>query len=83
MAFFEDPSASVHKYLLVVNRSPDRSSRTWLTVSGRVRRIERFDPSLGASGAFVAATLTGTPPRRYLPVVLGPGRARLYRLRTV
>jgi hypothetical protein len=80
LSLFSDPEDPAAKYLLVANRSPNRLSRTRLTISSRVGSVEKFDPSLG-EGEFVPVTLGGTPPR-YLSVVLGAGRARLYRLRT-
>ena len=79
--FFDDPDDPTAKYMLVTNRSPNRASRTRLTVSGTVASAEAFDPALGETGTFVPVALPATPPR-YLNVLLGPGRARLYRLRT-
>ena len=78
---FSDPNVTTDRYVLVVNRSPNQASRTRLTVSGTVRRVERFDPSVEAPGnPFVTQTLTGSP--RYFTATMGPGRAILYRLRT-
>ncbi|MDQ3375803.1 MAG: hypothetical protein M3533_02770 [Actinomycetota bacterium] len=79
---FSDPNAPADRYVLVVNRSPNRKSRTRLTISGTVRSIERFDPSVGETGEgdFVSQPLGGDPPR-FLTVSLGAGRAHLYRLR--
>ena len=80
---FRDPNVTTHRYVLVVNRSPNQASRTRLTISGTVRRVERFDPSIGETGEgdFVSEALTGDPPR-FLTAAPGPGRAILYRLRT-
>jgi hypothetical protein len=80
---FSDPNVTTDRYVLAVNRPPNRASRTRLTVSGTVRSVERFDPSIGETGEgdFVPATLTGDPPR-FLTATPGAGRAVLYRLRT-
>ena len=81
LSLFSDPDDTTAKYLLVSNRSPNRFSRTRLTIPNTVASVEAFDPSVEPSGAFVPVTSGGTPPR-YLPTLLGAGRARLYRLRT-
>ena len=81
LGFFRKPGASTERYLLVVNRSPNRRSRTRLTISGTVKSVERFDPSAGEMGGFVPLTLGGEPRRRFLTASPGAGRALLYRLR--
>ncbi|HKH11435.1 MAG TPA: hypothetical protein VKA73_09850 [Rubrobacter sp.] len=81
LGFFKNPDGSTDRYVLVVNRSPNRASRTRLTISGTVNGVEEFDPSVDASGQFRQVTLTGDPPR-FLTVSLQAGRARLYHLRT-
>jgi hypothetical protein len=78
LGFFSDPGDSANQYLLVVNRSPNRASRTRLTIPGTVRDVYGFNTE---TGVFEQASLTGDPPR-FLNVSLGAGRARLYRLRT-
>jgi len=78
---FSDPNVTTDRYVLVVNRSPNQASRTRLTVSGTVRSVERFDPSIGEAGDLVPVTLTGDPPR-FFAATMGAGRAILYRLRT-
>ena len=75
---FSDPNVITDRYVLVVNRSPNKASRTRLTISGIVKSVERFDE---ASSGFVPATLTGDPPR-FLTASPDAGRAVLYRLRT-
>lgn len=81
LGLFSDPGDPTNRYLLVVNRSPNRASTTRLTISGTVRSVDEFDPAVGTTGQFMPATLGGDPPR-FLNVALGAGRARLYRLRT-
>ena len=77
---FNDPNDTDKRYVLVVNRSPNRASETTrLTVSGIVRSVDRFDPSIGEMGEFVPEALDGDPPR-FLHPSPGPGRAVLYRL---
>jgi hypothetical protein len=61
-----------------VNRSPNRASRTRLTIAGTVKSVEEFDPS---TRLFRRTVLTGAPPR-FLTASLGAGRSRLYRLCT-
>ncbi len=78
---FSDPNVTTERYLLVVNRSPNQASRTRLTVSGTVRSVERFDPSIGEAGDLVPVNLTGDSPR-FFTATMGAGRAILYRLRT-
>ena len=78
---FTDPADPTARYVLVVNRSPNRASRTRLTVSAAVASAERFDTTVEPAGAFVAQPLAGDPPR-FLTASPGPGRAVLYRLRT-
>lgn len=82
LGFFVDPSNPSERHLLVANRSPNRASRTRLTIPGAVTSVERFDPSVEPSGAFVPQVLGGDPPR-FLTASLGAGRATLYRLRKV
>ncbi len=82
LGFFSALGDTDKRYVLVVNRSPNRRSETTrLTVSGIVKSVYRFDPSAGETGegAFVQETLTGDPPR-FLNPSLGAGRAVLYRL---
>ena len=74
---FSDPNDATERYLLVVNRSPNKPATTRLTVSGAVSSVHRFDE---ASSGFVTQPLTGTP--RYFTATMGAGRAILYRLRT-
>ena len=81
LGLFGNPVVGTERYLFVVNRSPNRASRTRLTIPGTVKTVERFNPSVGEAGVFVPQTLTGDPPR-FLTVSLGAGRAVLYRLRT-
>jgi len=78
LGMFRKPDNSTDRYLLVVNRSPNRASETRLTISGTVQSVERFDE---ATGVFVQETLTGDPPR-FLTVSLEAGRAALYHLIT-
>ena len=78
---FTDPDDPTARYVLVVNRSPNRASKTRLTIPGTVKGAERFDTTVGPAGAFVAQPLTGDPPR-FLTAFSGAGRAVLYRLRT-
>ena len=80
LSFFGAPNDPTERYLLVVNRSPNRASRTRLTVSGTVKRVERFDPSVGETGVFVPQPLGGDPPRFLYPSPRA-GRAVLYRMR--
>ena len=79
LGFFTKPNAPAQRYLLVVNRSPNRASRTRLTVSGTVKRVERFDPSIGETGGFVSQPLGGDPARFLYPSPRA-GRAVLYRM---
>jgi len=79
LGFFGNPGAPAAPHLLVVNRSPNRASRTRLTLSKTVRRVERFAPYVGEAGAFVPVPIDRK--RRFLFSSLGPGRALLYRLR--
>lgn len=78
LGLFKESDASTERYLLVVNRSPNRVSRTRLTIPGTVRSVEKLNP---VTGLFEPTTLTGDPPR-FLATALGAGRASLYRLRT-
>jgi hypothetical protein len=78
LGLFKESDASPERYLLVVNRSPNRASRTRLTIPDTVRDVDGFNAE---TGVFESASLTGDPPR-FLNVSLGAGRARLYRLRT-
>ena len=82
LSFFSDPRdpSDRWRYVLVVNRSPNRASKTRLTVSGTVKGVERFDPSIGETGAFVAQPLGGKPSRFLYPSPRA-GRAVLYRMR--
>ncbi len=75
--FFKKPDGSTDRYVLVVNRSPNRASSTRLTVASTVKSVERFDE---ASSGFVTETLTGSP--RFFTATMGAGRAVLCRLRT-
>ena len=75
---FRNPTATNERYLLVTNRSPNAGAQTRLTISDLVQSVEAFDP---ATGAYTAVPIRATQPR-YLSVRTGPGRARLYRLRT-
>lgn len=81
LSFFSNPKDPAERYVLVVNRSPNRASRTRLTIPGTVKSVERFAPSIGTTGEFVPTTLAGDPPR-FLYATSGAGRAILYRLRT-
>ena len=82
LGLFRGSESSMERHLLVVNRSPNRASRTRLTISGTVKGVDWFDPSIEApEDPFVRQSLAGDPPR-FLTVSLGAGRARLYRLRT-
>ena len=74
---FGNPNDATERYLLVVNRSPNKAARTRLTIPGTVKSVERFDE---ASSGFVPQALAGSP--RYFVASMGPGRSRLYRLRT-
>src|SRR3712207_4034972 len=78
LGFFSDPGdpPDRRRYLLVVNRSPNRASKTRLTIPSAVRRVEKFDTE---TGTFGPATLTGAPPR-FFTASLKAGRAILYRL---
>ena len=80
---FSDPNVTTDRYVLVVNRSPNKTATTRLTITGTVDSVERFDPSIGETGEgdFVPETLTGSP--RSFTASMKPGRAILYRLRTV
>ena len=78
---FGNPSDPAERYLLVVNRSPNKASSTRLTISGTVKSVDKFDPSIGEAGEFVRQPLGGDPPR-FLTTSPGAGRAVLYRLRT-
>ena len=79
LGLFKESDASTERYLLVVNRSPNKAATTRLTIPGIVRSVERFDPSISPDGDFVSKPLTGDPPR-FLNVSSGAGRAVLYRL---
>ena len=81
LGLFKESDASTERYLLVVNRSPNKAATTRLTIPGTVRSVERFDPSASETGEFKPATLTGDPPR-FLTASPRAGRAVLYRLRT-
>ena len=81
LGFFNNPAAPAERYLLVANRTPNKSAKARLTISSAVKSVEAFDPSAGETGAFARLTLGGSPPQ-YLYPVMSPGRARLYRLRT-
>jgi hypothetical protein len=78
---FGNPNDATERYLLVVNRSPNKAATTRLTISGTVSSVDRFDPSVEAPGdPFVTQPLTGSP--RFFTATMGAGRAILYRLRT-
>jgi hypothetical protein len=80
---FSDPNATADRYVLVVNRSPNRASTTRLTVSGTVNSVERFDTTIDApADPFVSETLAGDPPR-FLTASLDAGKAILYRLSNI
>lgn len=81
LGLFTRPGAPAERYLLVANRTPNKSAKAHLTVSDAVRTVEAFDPSAGTSGAFVRVNLASGSPR-YLYPTMSPGRARLYRLRS-
>ena len=82
LGLFKGSDASTERYLLVVNRSPNKAATTRLTIPGTVGNVKEFDPSVEAPGdPFVPPqSLAGNP--RILTVTLKPGRAILYRLRT-
>jgi len=73
---FGNPNDATERHLLVVNRSPNKASRTRLTISGTVKSVDRFDETAG----FVTQPLAGSP--RFFTASMGAGRAILYRLRT-
>ena len=75
---FRNPAATNERHLLVTNRSPNAAAQTRLTISDLVQRVEEFNP---ATGAYTAVPIRAAQPR-YLSANTGPGRARLYRLRT-
>ncbi len=78
---FSNPDDTNERYLLVVNRSPDKAATTRLTISGAVSSVDRFDPSVEAPAEpFVPQPLAGNP--RSFTATVGAGRAILYRLRT-
>jgi hypothetical protein len=78
---FGKPNDATERYLLVVNRSPNKAATTRLTISGTVSSVDRFDPSVETPGdPFVTQPLTGSP--RLFSASTDPGRALLYRLRT-
>ncbi|CAA9519154.1 MAG: hypothetical protein AVDCRST_MAG05-3497 [uncultured Rubrobacteraceae bacterium] len=79
---FGKPNDATERYLLVVNRSPNKTATTRLTITSTVGSVERFDPSIGerGEGGFVPETLTGSP--RSFTAAMGVGRAILYRLNT-
>lgn len=81
LGLFTRPGAPAERYLLVANRTPNKSAKARLAVSDAVRTVEAFDPSAGTSGSFVRVNLAAGSPR-YLYPTMSPGRARLYRLRT-
>jgi hypothetical protein len=74
---FGKPNDATERYLLVVNRSPNKAATTRLTITSTVKSVERFDE---ASSGFVTQTLTGSP--RFFTATMDAGRAFLYRLRT-
>ena len=78
---FGNPNDATERYLLVVNRSPNKAATTRLTISATDSSVDRFDPSVEAPGdPFVTQPLTGSP--RFFTATMGAGRAILYRLRT-
>jgi hypothetical protein len=77
---FSNPDAATEQYLLVVNRSSANASISQLTMSDSVTEVYELNTETGEFG-LDPVDLQGTPPR-VLRVELGPGRARLYRLRT-
>jgi hypothetical protein len=77
---FSNPDAATEQYLLVVNRSSANASISQLTMSDSVSEVYKLNIETGEFGVD-PVDLQGTPPR-VLRVELGPGRARLYRLRT-
>ena len=81
LGLFKESDSSTGRYLLVVNRSPNKAATTRLTIPGTIGSVERFDPTASETGRFVPATLVGDPPR-FLTATMGAGRAILYRLRT-